>query len=497
MAAGNEAAVRHALDWLDHDVVILHPGTGQVVWSGYVNSVTVPVGDFGLRRSLEGYGNDLRVKWTRPATEYLGAVDFVNAAVNPEAAWQQARFGVRSVLVESAHTLVELDQDDVDRLLAEYQNASGAARMDRSVPGGARLECRGHAGRLDQRFFPTRAAGQYGSVTLRDDDNAEDVGHSIANNPASPHGAIFQYADLNPDAGYGHGPRLPAWDQYLRRVRFWSASRFGESTTKQRFRLGLYALGAGVQPGAALTTATVAVGYRTEYLGVPRAPAKRPLIVDWLADGDPLLKLPAGGWYFGLEDDSAVHGSGFRFDRSLARYWPSARNSGRLLVRREILSGDYTAQLDHLSFDFFTGVTAEGLARWLASDAALARGVFGAHPANAAAGVYGAQVAQYYEGDATWRQAIDQLAYADRLCYAIDENRLLRFWSGDDDNAAPLLWPGGGGNAGSFIGRRVSVGGDEFLLTSCSYDAMSGQVEFGSPGVKGATVAGSRLGKIT
>ena len=494
VGAVSQAALLHALDWLDHDVMILQPGTGQVVWSGYVNSVTVPVGDFGVRRSLEGYANDLRVKWTRPATEHTGAVDFVHSAVNEEADWQQERFGIRSVLVQSDHTLVELDQDDVDRLLAEYQNATRTARMEQDVPAGARLECRGHAGRLDQRFFPTRAAGQYGNVTTRDDDNDEGVGYSIANNPVSPHGAIFQYADLNPDAGYGHGPRTPGWDQYLRRVRFWEARRHGNSS-KQRFSLGLYALGSGNQPGAELSAERVEIGYQRQQ-NAPRSPNKNPLVVNWLADGDPLLKLPAAGWYFGLEDDSELHGSGFSFDRSSEQYWPTSRNSGRLFVRRQIRSGNYTAQTSHLCFDFFTGVTAEGLAKWMASDAALARGVFKAHPANAAAGVYGGQVGQYYEGDTTWRQAFNQLAYADRLCYAIDEQKLMRFWSADGADAEPVVWSGGGANMGSFIGRRVSLAGEEFLMTGASYDAMTGQVDFSSPGKPSATVAGARLGAV-
>ena len=39
VGAVQPGALLHALDWLDHDVMILQPGTGQVVWSGYVNSV--------------------------------------------------------------------------------------------------------------------------------------------------------------------------------------------------------------------------------------------------------------------------------------------------------------------------------------------------------------------------------------------------------------------------------------------------------------------------
>ena len=177
-------------------------------------------------------------------------------------------------------------------------------------------------------------------------------------------------------------------------------------------------------------------------------------------------------------DDSELHASGWDFDRTQTNYWANGVNSGRLFVRREILSGNYVAQTSHLCFDFFTGVTAEGLAKWMASDATLARGMFKAHPANAASGVYGARWGSTTRGDTTWRQAFDQLAYADRLCYAIDEQRLMRFWSADGVDAEPVVWSGGGANLGSFIGRRVSLAGEEFLMTGASYDAMTGQVDF-------------------
>lgn len=112
---------------------------------------------------------------------------------------------------------------------------------------------------------------------------------------------------------------------------------------------------------------------------------------------------------------------------------------------------------ENLSSDFFTRVTAEGLLAWMASEAELARGVFGAHPANAAGGVYGRQIATYFEGQATWRSAIEELAYADRLCYAIEGDRLLRLWSADgeggffDGGAAER--DGGGVVAGAGVGE--------------------------------------------
>ena len=489
VAAVSKPALRHALDWLGHDVRILQPGTQQVLWSGYVNSVTVPIGNFGLRRSMEGYANDLRVKWTRPANEFGGAVDFVHSAVNPQAGWQQARFGVRSVLVKSDQTLVELDQDDVDRLLAEYQESRGTARMEGEAPAGARLECRGHAGILDQRFFPTRAAGQYGSVTTSEDGDPERIQYEVNDDT---HDAIFQYADLNPRAG--HGPLAPSWDQYLRRVRLWQVSRFG-SGTKQKFEFGVYGIGGNATPGAELATARVVVGRDTPYNSVPLSPSKAPLVIDWMADGDPLTKLPAAGWYFGLVDQSDHHESGFLFDRSKSRYWSKGTNNRWLMLRRG-KQDTYRAYVHHLCFDYFTGVTAQGLVEWMATDAKMAKGVFGAHPVNAAAGVYGAQVTQYYEGDTTWRSAVDQLSYADRLCYAIDEQKLMRFWSADAGDAEPLEWTGGGANLGSFIGRRIKVEGNEFLMLGASYDFLTGQVDFSAPGKPSATVAGARLGDV-
>ena len=485
-----EPALRHVLDWLGHDVIIHQPGSAHTLWSGYVNSVTVPIGEFALRRSLEGYANDLKVKWTRPATEHTGAVDFVSSAVNPEAAWQQARFGVRSVIVESDNTLVELDQDDVDRLLAEYQGSPITARMDRDIPSGAVLECRGHAGILDQRFFPTRSAGQYGSVTHRDDDNHWSVQYRVDNGPAR-HDELYQYANLNPNQG--HGPMSPDWDTYLRRVRFWSVRRSqseGPDSGKQRFTLGLFALGSGLQPGAELSSARVQVGYQ-QPIGL--SASKTPVTIDWAANGDPLLKLPTA-WYFGIIDDSEQHATGVEFDRASTRFWSDSTNSGRLLVQRHESDRRYTARLDHLSFDFFVGVTAEGLAKWLASE----HDDIGAWPANAAAGVYGAQIGMYYEGDTSWRQAIDQLCGADRLIYGVNEHKMLRFWSADGPNAAPVEWPGAGGaNLGAFIGRRLSIDGNTFLLTGASYDAMTGQVDFSSPGKPSATVVGTRIGNLT
>ena len=474
------------LDWIGHDVTVYYPNSAHALWSGYINSVTIPAGDFAIRRSLDGYANDLKIKWTRPATEHQGEVDFVTSAVNPEAAWQQDRFGVWSVIVESDNTLVDIDQDDVSRLLEEYQNAQFSARMDLGIPSGAVLECRGHAGILDRRFFPTRAAGQYGSVAIRDDENSERISYRIDNGPPG-HNDLYQYADLSPNEG--HGPMDPDFDVYLRRVRFSDVQRVG-SGTKQRFSLGLFALGSGIQPGAALSAARVQIGYQQPQ-NVPKRPSKSILDINWAADGDPILRLPAGGWYFGLLDDSEHHDSGFHFDRTKTPYWPASTNSGRLLVRDHSLDG-YSAKTDHLSYDFFVGVTAEGLAKWLASE----YDDIGAWPANAAAGVYGAQVGMYYEGDTSWRQVVEQMAYADRLCYAIDENKNLRFWSADGADAVPLEWTGGGANLGAFIGRRMKIGPAVFLLTGASYDALSGQVDFSTPGQPSATVAGSRLGSI-
>ena len=478
------------LDWIGHDVTVYYPNSAHALWSGYINSVTIPAGDFAIRRSLDGYANDLKIKWTRPATEHGGAVDFVTSAVNPEAAWQQDRFGVWSVIVESDNTLIELDQDDVTRLLEEYQNAQFSARMDLGIPSGAVLECRGHAGILDRRFFPTRAAGQYGDVTSRDDDNSVRMIYS-AN--TDTHEAIYQYADL--DTNVGHGPMSPDFPVYLRRIRFQEVRRGGNSS-KQRLNVGLYAIGAGNQPGAELTSARLDVGRDTQ-INVPRSPGKATLDLNWSHDGEPDTRLPDGGWYFGLENHASdgtaleVHDTGWHFDRSTTMYWPASRNSGRLRLTRGHFN-DWSASSNHLCFDFFVGVTGEGLAQWLASE----HDDIGAWPANGAAGVYGAQVGMYYEGDTSWRQVVEQMAYADRLCYAIDENRQLRFWSADGADAEPLEWTGGGANLGAFIGRRMKIGPAVFLLTGASYDALSGQVDFSTPGQPSATVAGSRLGSI-
>lgn len=61
------------------------------------------------------------------------------------------------------------------------------------------------------------------------------------------------------------------------------------------------------------------------------------------------------------------------------------------------------------------------------------------------------------------------------LCYAIDENHVLRFWSADGPDDEPVLWPGAGGsNLGAFVGRRLAVEGEEFLMLGASFDAMTG-----------------------
>lgn len=59
-----------------------------------------------------------------------------------------------------------------------------------------------------------------------------------------------------------------------------------------------------------------------------------------------------------------------------------------------------------------------------------------------------------------------------------------------------MAWTGGGANLGAFIGRRLLVNGEAVLLTGASYDAMSGRVDFSSPGKPSATVGGWRLGSI-
>lgn len=54
----------------------------------------------------------------------------------------------------------------------------------------------------------------------------------------------------------------------------------------------------------------------------------------------------------------------------------------------------------------------------------------------------------------------------------------------------------GGANLGAFMGRRLAVEGEAFMLTGASYDGMTGQVDFSSPGQPSATVAGARLGAV-
>ncbi len=110
--------------------------------------------------------------------------------------------------------------------------------------------------------------------------------------------------------------------------------------------------------------------------------------------------------------------------------------------------------------------------------------------------MYPAQVALYGEGDSTWRQSVDQLSYADRLCCSINAQRPLRFWSADVADAEPVIYTQGGANLGAFIGRRVLVGDEAFPLTGASFDALSWQVDFSSPGKSSATEAGWRLGDL-
>ena len=168
-----------------------------------------------------------------------------------------------------------------------------------------------------------------------------------------------------------------------------------------------------------------------------------------------------------------------------APFWSSAVNGGNLLLLRST-TGSWSTRSGHLNFDWFTGVSAAGLAA----------GVLGAHAANGAGAVYGKQVGTYFEREALWRQVVDQLAAADRLCYGVDEQRLLRFWAVDGADAAPVAFEGGGANLGAFIGRRVAVAGAEFVLTGASFDAMTGRAELSAPGQVSATVAGARVGVV-
>ena len=492
VAGRDGAALRHVLDWLDHEVLILAPGSGQAVWSGYVNRVSVPMGDFTLTRSLEGYANDLRVQYSQRL--YGSDVQFVESAANSQAAWQQARFGVRSVLVQSDDTLVALDQEQVDELLAEYQNALGTVKTGEGLPSGARLECRGHAGRLDSRYFPTRDAGQYGDITRRAANSWVDIQYH-ANNAAG-FDELYQYADLNPSAG--HGPFAPAWPQYLRSVRIWNARSKGGSNAV--FGFSVYELAAGNRPGGEVTAGAGGILSFGGGSDVPATPKSGPLDIDWVGDVGPTTELPAAGWYFGLKMGGAmVNGYLFEFNQVTDPQFWDAGNIGRTLLLRRRYGGTnvvWQSAGDGLSIDWFTGVTAAGLAVWLASGGAGGAAGFGAHPANAAAD-YRGTVSMYFEGDSTWRSALEEVAYADRLCYAIDGDRLLRFWQADGPDAEPLIWDGrGGANLGVFMGRRVRAEGEEFLLTGASYDPMSGRVDVSVPGKPSETVAGTRLGRL-
>lgn len=475
--------LRQVLGWVGHDVLIFQPGSAHPVWSGYVNAVTVPAGDFGIRRSLEGYANDLRVEWTEE-----NGVTFAASAANAERSWQEARFGTRTALVEAADRLAELSQADVDALLDEYQGALGAARMDLGPPAGARLECRGHAGILDQRYFPLRDAGQYGDVTDPSTSTAEiktDI--NDAGGPTGGRSELYQYCDFAPNAG--HGPFSPSWGQYMRTMRFWEVTR-STGGSHHQFRVRLYALGSQqTRPGDRIGEAEVLVP------GAEIATSGTRLDVDWYGEADRFTALPAAGFWIGLLDGSQ-HDARFHFDLGPS-LWGAGVNGGWHLLRRDT-RGVYTGATrnQNLSFDFFTGVTAAGLARWLASDADLANGVFGAHATNGAGGTYGRQIATYFESQATWRAAIDELAYADRLCYAVDGERQLRLWSADGSEAEPVAWGGGGANLGAFLGRRLAVEGEVFTLTGASYDALTGKVDFSTPGQPSATVAGARLGAV-
>lgn len=74
---------------------------------------------------------------------------------------------------------------------------------------------------------------------------------------------------------------------------------------------------------------------------------------------------------------------------------------------------------------------------------------------------------------------------------------MLRFWKADSADAEPVIWPGAGGsNLGAFIGRRLSVEGEEFTVMGASYDAMTGQVDFSAANKPSATVGGYRLGNL-
>ena len=492
VSAREPGALRHTLDWLDSDILILAPGTSQVVWAGYVNRASVPAGDFTLTRSLEGYANDLRVQWTRPAGEFGGAAEFVSSAVNRQAAWQQARYGIRSVLVEADGTLLDLNQSEVDDLLAEYQNTLGTVRTADGLPSGAQLECRGHAGRLDSRYFPTRDAGQYGDIARRSENSWVRIAYH-ANNEAG-FDELYQYADLNPNAG--HGPFAPAWPQYFRHMRIQNARSNGGSNAVMHF--SLYELAAGDRPGDKIT-ASSSMRFRGGS-DVPTQPNEATLEIDWVGEVGPTTELPAGGWYFGLLMGGAeVNDYRFEFNRVQDPQFWDADVIGRTPLIRQTYGGtniSWQSQGDGLSFDFFTGVTARGLAQWIASGGAGGEAGFGAHPTNNSVG-YRSQVSQYFQGDSTWRSAIDQVAYADRLCYEIGADKLLRFWQADGPEAAPLDWDGSGGaNFGSFLGRRMRTQGEEFLLTGASYSPMTGRVDISTPGKPSGTVAGSRLGRF-
>lgn len=167
------------------------------------------------------------------------------------------------------------------------------------------MECRGHAGILDQRFFPTRAAGQYGSIARRDEDEWIDVKYHASNDRG--HDKIYQYADFNP--ADGHGPFSPGWQQYLRSVRFWHMRRLQPYAASPQLTVGIYELGQNNRPGALAAPETHVVDVEDW----PTSPGSAQLNIDWVRDVAPLTRLPAGGWYFGIHSTgSDVQGAGGR-----------------------------------------------------------------------------------------------------------------------------------------------------------------------------------------